>query len=33
MSAGKRYLLDANMFIRAHQKYYGLDICPGSGRH
>ena len=29
MSAGKRYLLDANVFIQAHQTYYGFDLCPG----
>ena len=29
MSVGKRYVLDANVFIEAHQKYYGFDICPG----
>jgi hypothetical protein len=29
MSEGKRYLLDANVFIEAHQKYYGLAFCPG----
>src|SRR5258708_36485997 len=29
MSAGKRYVLDANIFIQAHQTYYGFDICPG----
>ena len=29
MSAGKRYILDANVFIQAHQTYYGFDICPG----
>lgn len=29
MSDGKRYLLDANVFIGAQQKYYSLDICPG----
>lgn len=29
MSAGKRYLLDANIFIQAHQTYYGRDMCPG----
>src|SRR5262249_1232714 len=29
MSAGKRYLLDANIFIQAHQTYYGLITCPG----
>ena len=33
MNAAKQYLLDANVFIGAHQKYYGLDFCPGSGRH
>jgi hypothetical protein len=25
----KRYLLDANAFIEAKNRYYGLDICPG----
>jgi hypothetical protein len=29
MSGGKRYLLDANIFIQAQQTYYGLDMCPG----
>ncbi len=29
MSAGKRYVLDANVFIDAHQNYYAFDICPG----
>ncbi len=29
MSAGKRYVLDANIFIQAHQTYYAFDICPG----
>jgi hypothetical protein len=29
MSATDRYLLDANVFIQAHQSYYGFDICPG----
>lgn len=29
MSDGKRYVLDANVFIEAHQRYYGLDVCPG----
>ena len=23
------YLLDANVFIEAHQRYYTFDICPG----
>lgn len=23
------YLLDANVFIEAHRRYYGLDLCPG----
>ena len=32
MSDGKRYLLDANVFIEAHQRYYGFDICPGFWR-
>ncbi len=25
----KRYLLDANAFIEARDRYYGFDICPG----
>src|SRR5262245_15303954 len=29
MSAVKRYVLDANVFIQAHQTYYGFDTCPG----
>lgn len=29
MSGNERYLLDANVFIQAHQTYYGFDICPG----
>jgi hypothetical protein len=29
MSAGKRYLLDSNVFIQAHQSYYSFDIAPG----
>lgn len=32
MSGNKRYLLDANVFIEANQKYYGFDICPGFWR-
>jgi len=28
------YLLDANVFIEAKNRYYGLDFCPASGpRH
>lgn len=23
------YLLDANVFIEAHQRYYGMDFVPG----
>lgn len=23
------YLLDANVFMEAHRRYYALDICPG----
>ena len=23
------YVLDANVFIEAHRRYYSLDICPG----
>lgn len=29
MSDGKRYVLDANVFIEASQSYYSFDICPG----
>ena len=25
----KRYLLDANVFIEAKNRYYGFDLCPG----
>ena len=25
----KRYLLDANPFVEAKNRYYGFDICPG----
>lgn len=24
-----RYVLDANVFIEAHRRYYGFDLCPG----
>lgn len=23
------FMLDANIFIEAHRRYYGLDLCPG----
>jgi len=26
------YLLDANVYIEAHQRYYGMDLCPGFWR-
>lgn len=29
MSGGKRYVLDANVFIQGQKTYYGFDICPG----
>ena len=29
MSVGKRYILDANVFIEAQKGYYAIDICPG----
>lgn len=32
MSAAKSYVLDANVFIGAHQGYYAFDICPGFWR-
>lgn len=28
MSAGNQHVLDANVFIEAHQTYYAFDICP-----
>jgi hypothetical protein len=29
MSGSKRYMLDANVFIEAKNKYYGFSLCPG----
>ncbi|MGD9853891.1 MAG: DUF4411 family protein [Planctomycetaceae bacterium] len=29
MSVSRRYVLDANPFIEAKNRYYGFDICPG----
>lgn len=29
MEAIRRYVLDANVFIEAKQRYYGFDVCPG----
>ena len=29
MSVGKQFVLDANVFISAHQTYYAFEICPG----
>ncbi len=26
---GDTLVLDANIFIEAHRRYYGLDLCPG----
>lgn len=28
-TASEKYLLDANAFIQAKRKFYGLDFCPG----
>lgn len=28
MSEGP-FVLDTNIFIEAHRRYYGLDLCPG----
>ena len=25
----KKYLLDANVFIQSHRRYYPFDVCPG----
>jgi hypothetical protein len=32
MSGSKRYVLDANVFIEAENKFYGFDLCPGYWR-
>jgi hypothetical protein len=32
MSAGKRFVLDANVFIQAYRRYYAFDICRGFWR-
>jgi len=29
MTPSRRYVLDANVFIEAHKRYYAFDICPG----
>lgn len=29
MRSGARFVLDANVFIEAHRRYYAFDICPG----
>jgi len=29
MSGSERYVLDANVFIEAKNKYYGFSLCPG----
>lgn len=29
MTAPRRFLLDANVFVQAHRHYYPFDICPG----
>jgi hypothetical protein len=29
MRSSARFLLDANVFIEAHRRYYAIDICPG----
>ncbi len=29
MRPGARFVLDANVFIEAHRRYYAFDICPG----
>ena len=28
-AAAMKYLLDANVFIEAHQRYYAFNLCPG----
>lgn len=29
MAAERRYILDADVFITAKNRYYSFDICPG----
>jgi hypothetical protein len=29
MAKSRIYLLDSNVLIEAHKRYYGFDICPG----
>ncbi|MBK1704521.1 DUF4411 family protein [Halochromatium glycolicum] len=29
VGATKAFVLDANVFIEAHRRYYGFDLCPG----
>jgi len=29
MAEPRKYLLDANILIEAHRRYYGFDLCPG----
>lgn len=29
MRSATRFVLDANVFIEAHRRYYAFDICPG----
>lgn len=29
MNGSKRYVLDANVFIEAKNRYYGFNLCPG----
>ena len=29
--SGRIFVLDANVFIEAHQRYYKSSICPDSG--
>jgi len=29
MSSAEKYVLDANVFIQAHQRFYPFDVCPG----
>jgi predicted nucleic acid-binding protein len=29
VNTAKRYLIDSNVLIEAHRRYYGFDVCPG----
>jgi len=32
MAKPRKYLLDTNILVEAHKRYYGFDLCPGFWR-